>query len=89
MRRRAHAPVFLALLLAAASPAFAQTAAGARHTAPAQDAAPLMPRYLLMDVQGRAVTSRGFSRPLPARQLRLRFLPRCLPDHAAGVQAGA
>jgi protein SCO1/2 len=60
MRRRAHAPVFLALLLAAASPAFAQTAAGARHTAPAQDAAPLMPRYLLMDVQGRAVTHEDF-----------------------------
>jgi protein SCO1/2 len=52
MRPRAHAPVFLALLLAAASPAFAQTAAGARHTAPAQDAAPLMPRYLLMDRAG-------------------------------------
>lgn len=60
MRPRAHAPVFLALLLAAASPAFAQTAAGARHTAPAQDAAPLMPRYLLMDVQGRAVTHEDF-----------------------------
>lgn len=60
MRPRVHAPVFLALLLAAASPAFAQTAAGARHTAPAQDAAPLMPRYLLMDVQGRAVTHEDF-----------------------------
>ena len=53
-------PVFLAVLLATASPAFAQTAAGARHTAPAQDAAPLMPRYLLMDVQGRAVTHEDF-----------------------------
>jgi len=60
MRRRAHAPVFLALLLAAASPAFAQTAAGARHTAPAQDAAPLMPRYLLTDPQGRAVVIDDF-----------------------------
>ena len=59
MRPRAHAPVFLALLLAAASPAFAQTAAGG-HTAPVQDAAPLMPRYLLMDVQGRAVTHEDF-----------------------------
>lgn len=55
-----HAPVFLALLLAAASPAFAQTAAGARHTAPAQDAAPLMPRYLLTDPQGRAVVIDDF-----------------------------
>jgi protein SCO1/2 len=61
MRPRAHAPVFLALLLAAASPAFAQTAAGG-HTAPVQDAAPLMPRYLLMDVQGRAVTHEDFRR---------------------------
>jgi protein SCO1/2 len=60
MRPRVHAPVFLALLLAAASPAFAQTAAGARHTAPAQDAAPLMPRYLLTDPQGRAVVIDDF-----------------------------
>ncbi len=60
MRRRARAPVLLAVLLAAATSAFAQTAAGARHTAPAQDAAPLMPRYLLMDVQGRAVTHEDF-----------------------------
>lgn len=60
MRPRVHALVFFAVLLAAASPAFAQTAAGARHTAPAQDAVPLMPRYLLMDVQGRAVTIDDF-----------------------------
>lgn len=60
MRPRVRALIFLAALLTAASPAFAQTAAGARHTAPAQDAAPLMPRYLLMDVQGRAVTHEDF-----------------------------
>lgn len=60
MRPRARALIFFAALLATASPAFAQTAVGARHTAPAQDAAPLTPRYLLMDPQGRAVTHEDF-----------------------------
>jgi len=49
----------LAVLLAVVAPAGAQ-APGARHDAAPQDAAPLMPRYLLMDVQGRAVTHEDF-----------------------------
>ncbi len=40
-------------------PALAQPA-GARHEAAPADPAPLMPRYLLMDVQGRAVTQEDF-----------------------------
>jgi protein SCO1 len=48
-----------AMLALAGAPAGAQTP-GARHDAAPQDAAPLMPRYLLMDVQGRAVTQEDF-----------------------------
>lgn len=46
-------------LIAVGSHAWAQ-AAPAGHAAAAPDAAPLMPRYLLMDVQGRAVTQEDF-----------------------------
>jgi protein SCO1/2 len=50
----------LAASLLVGAPALAQPAAGARHVAAPQDALPLMPRYLLMDVQGRAVTQEDF-----------------------------
>ena len=52
--------LLVASLLVAAAPALAQPNAGAGHAPAAQDAAPLMPRYLLMDVQGRAVTQEDF-----------------------------
>jgi len=61
MRPR-RAPLFAALLfatLAPGAPVLAQ-AASARHEAAPADPAPLMPRYLLMDVQGRAVTQEDF-----------------------------
>ncbi|MBI5791533.1 MAG: SCO family protein [Rhodocyclales bacterium] len=60
MTRRMRALLVLAALPVVALPAFAQPAAGARHVPAPQDAAPLMPRYLLMDVQGRAVTQEDF-----------------------------
>jgi protein SCO1/2 len=51
--------LLLAALLLAALPVLAQPAA-ARHEAAPADSTPLMPRYLLMDVQGRAVTQEDF-----------------------------
>lgn len=65
MMQRTRALLVLAALPLAALPlvvlpAFAQTASGAAHLPAPQDAAPLMPRYLLMDVQGRAVTQEDF-----------------------------
>ncbi len=59
MRRRARPALLLASLLVAAPSALAQ-AANTLHVPAPQDAAPLMPRYLLMDVQGRAVTHEDF-----------------------------
>lgn len=47
-------------LLAACVPALAQPVAGAGHIPAPQDAAPLLPRYLLTDPQGRAVTIDDF-----------------------------
>ena len=52
--------LLLASLLAAAMPVSAQTAAVAQHDVAPAEAAPLMPRYLLMDVQGRAVSQEDF-----------------------------
>lgn len=51
--------LLLATLLLAAQPALAEPP-GVRHETAPTDAAPLMPRYLLMDVQGRAVTQEDF-----------------------------
>ncbi|MBK9020086.1 MAG: SCO family protein [Sulfuritalea sp.] len=59
MSPRRPVALFVATLLLAALPALAQPA-GAQHVPAPQDAAPLMPRYLLMDVQGRAVTQEDF-----------------------------
>ncbi|MDP2825187.1 MAG: SCO family protein [Sulfuritalea sp.] len=60
MMRRTRVLLFLASLPVAAAPAFGQPAVGARHVPAPQDSAPLMPRYLLMDVQGRAVSQEDF-----------------------------
>lgn len=60
MKRIMPRVLFAATLFAVALPALAQPNAGARHAPAPQDAAPLMPRYLLMDVQGRAVTIDDF-----------------------------
>jgi protein SCO1/2 len=60
MMRWMRALLVLAALPVVALPAFAQPATGARHVPASQDPAPLMPRYLLMDVQGRAVTQEDF-----------------------------
>lgn len=59
MDPRRPVALLLAALLLAALPALAQPT-GARHDAPPTDAAPLLPRYLLMDVQGRAMTQEDF-----------------------------
>ncbi len=59
MKAQALRALLLAALLAAAAPVPAQPAA-ARHAPAPQDASPLMPRYLLMDVQGRAVSQEDF-----------------------------
>lgn len=59
MDPRRPVALLLAALLLAALPALAQPT-GARHDAPPTDVAPLLPRYLLMDVQGRAVTQEDF-----------------------------
>ena len=53
------APLLLAVLLGCGAPAFAQTP-GAGHEAAPADVTPLSPRYLLMDVQGRAVSHEDF-----------------------------
>lgn len=60
MRRPLPAAALLLALLAGVAPAPAQPVSGARHAPAAEDAAPLMPRYLLMDPQGRAVTIDDF-----------------------------
>lgn len=52
------ASLFAALLLVAAT--IQAQPGSARHEAAPVDVAPLMPRYLLMDVQGRAVTQEDF-----------------------------
>ncbi|MBI5107850.1 MAG: SCO family protein [Rhodocyclales bacterium] len=59
MSLRMRAALLCVTLPLATVPALAQPA-GARHEAASDDAAPLMPRYLLMDVQGRAVTQEDF-----------------------------
>ncbi len=59
MNLRRPVALLLAAPLFAALPVLAQ-ATGARHDAAPVEAAPLMPRYLLMDVQGRAVTQEDF-----------------------------
>lgn len=59
MDPRRPVALLLAALLLAALPALAQPT-GARHDAPPTDVAPLLPRYLLMDVQGRAMTQEDF-----------------------------
>ena len=59
MSPRRPVALFVATLLLAALPALVQPA-GVQHVPAPQDAAPLMPRYLLMDVQGRAVTQEDF-----------------------------
>jgi len=59
VKAQALRALLLAALLAAAAPVPAQPAA-ARHAPAPQDASPLMPRYLLMDVQGRAVSQEDF-----------------------------
>ena len=53
------APLLLAVLLGWGAPVVAQTAGTSHEAAPA-DVAPLSPRYLLMDVQGRAVSHEDF-----------------------------
>ena len=63
MRRLLPAATLLLVLLAllaGIAPVLAQPVAGSRHAPAAEDAAPLQPRYLLMDVQGRAVTQEDF-----------------------------
>jgi protein SCO1/2 len=59
MSLRMRAALLCVTLLFVAVPALTQPV-GARHEAAPADAAPLMPRYLLMDVQGRAVTQEDF-----------------------------
>lgn len=59
MSLRVRAALFFVTGLFVVVPVLAQPA-GARHEAAPADAAPLMPRYLLMDVQGRAVTQEDF-----------------------------
>jgi protein SCO1/2 len=59
MSLRMRAALLCVTLPLATVPALAQPA-GARHEAAPADPAPLMPRYLLMDVQGRAVTQEDF-----------------------------
>lgn len=54
------AVLLIGSLLVACVAALAQPVAGAGHTPAPQDAAPLSPRYLLMDPQGRAVTIDDF-----------------------------
>jgi cytochrome oxidase Cu insertion factor (SCO1/SenC/PrrC family) len=67
MSRPAVGPVLAIALLCAGAIASAQTGirngipVGAGHGAALQDVAPLMPRYLLMDVQGRAVSQEDFA----------------------------
>ncbi|TRZ94450.1 MAG: SCO family protein, partial [Rhodocyclaceae bacterium] len=60
MRRRTVAVLLVGSLLAAWVPALAQPVAGAGHAPAPQYDAPLLPRYLLMDPQGRAVTIDDF-----------------------------
>ena len=60
MRRRTAGVLLVMALLVAAAPTLAQPVAGTRHAAAAADAAPLLPRYLLTDPQGRAVTIDDF-----------------------------
>ena len=61
MRRACAAlAAMLAVMLALAGATAGAQAPVARHAAALQDSAPLMPRYLLMDVQGRAVTQEDF-----------------------------
>jgi protein SCO1/2 len=52
--------LLVASLLVAGAPALAQPLADVRHAPVPEDAAPLLPRYLLMDPQGRAVTIDDF-----------------------------
>jgi protein SCO1/2 len=60
MSCRTAGVLFVASLCVAGAPALAQPVAGARHAPAAEDVAPLQPRYLLMDPQGRAVTIDDF-----------------------------
>jgi len=60
MRRPLPAAALLLSLLAGVAPLSAQPVAGTRHVPAAEDAAPLLPRYLLTDPQGRAVTIDDF-----------------------------
>jgi len=61
MKRLLPAALTLVALLAAPAVApGADAAAVARHLPPPQEPVALMPRYLLMDVQGRAVTNEDF-----------------------------
>lgn len=60
MGSRTRPGLLFASLLAAAMPVAAQSTAVARHEVASSDVAPLMPRYLLMDVQGRAVSQEDF-----------------------------
>jgi protein SCO1/2 len=54
------AVLLVASLFVAGAPALAQPVAGTRHAPAPEDAAPLLPRYLLTDPQGRAVTIDDF-----------------------------
>lgn len=60
MRRPLPAATLLLALLVGVALAHAQPVDGARHGPAPEDAAPLQPRYLLMDPQGRAVTIDDF-----------------------------
>jgi protein SCO1/2 len=54
------AVLLVASLFVAGAPALAQPVAGTRHAPAPEDVAPLLPRYLLTDPQGRAVTIDDF-----------------------------
>lgn len=107
MSRPAVGPVLAIALLCAGAIASAQTGirngipAGAGHGAALQDVAPLMPRYLLMDVQGRAVSQEDFAGRLqlvsfgfiscpdvcPTTLLEVKHILDALGDKAGRLQA--
>ncbi len=93
--------LLLAALLAAGFAPLTALSADARHAAAPTDVQPLMPRYLLMDVQGRAVTQEDFAGRLqlvsfgfiscpdvcPTTLLEVKQLLEILGDKAGRVQA--
>ena len=107
MSRPVAGPVLAIALLCASAITSAQTGirndvpAAASHATLPPDVAPLMPRYLLMDVQGRAVTQEDFAGRLqlvsfgfiscpdvcPTTLLEVKHILDALGDKAGRVQA--